>query len=144
MLDAFLKKRTGRKQGFTLIELMIVVAVMAIIATIALLSYNNYIIKSHRAAVQQFMQSIASREEQYYLDVRQYTTTVISGGLNLSIPSEVVGYYMVGVTLNGGPPPGYTITATPVGGSTQANDGILQLDNTGAKIPLSKWTSQSQ
>lgn len=139
-----LLKRTGKESGFTLIELMIVVTVIAIISAIALTSYNRYVIKSHRTAVQNFMLSIASREEQYFLNVLQYTATVGGGGLNLSTPSEVTGYYTTSVTLTPGPPPGYTITATPVAGSTQITDGTLTLDNTGAKTPLTKWTSQSQ
>jgi len=143
MLNALLK-RPGKESGFTLIELMTVVAVIGIIALIALTSYNNYIIKSHRAAVQNFMLNIASREEQYFLNVLQYTVTVGSGGLNLSTPNEVTGYYTTSVTLNAGPPPGYTITATPVAGSRQVADGILTLDNTGTKTPLTKWTSGSQ
>ena len=143
MQNAFLK-RAGKESGFTLIELMIVVTVIAIISAIALTSYNRYIIKSHRTAVQNFMLSIASREEQYFLNVLQYTATVGGGGLNLSTPNEVTGYYTASVTLNAGPPPGYTITAAPVAGSTQASDGTLTLDNTGAKTPLTKWTSQSQ
>ena len=136
-------KRAVRESGFTLVELMIVVTVIAIISAIALPFYRNYIIKSHRTAVQSFMLSIASREEQYFLDAQQYISTLGSGGLNLSTPNEVTGYYTVSVTLNAGPPPGYTITSAPVAGSTQASDGTLTLDNTGAKTPLTKWTSQS-
>ena len=143
MADAALK-RIGKEIGFTLIELMIVVAVIAIIATLALTSYNSYIIKSHRAAVQNFMLSIASREEQYFLNLLQYTAAIGIGGLNLSTPNEVTGYYTTSVTLNAGPPPGYTITATPVAGSTQTADGILTLDNIGNKTPFTKWTSGSQ
>jgi type IV pilus assembly protein PilE len=144
MQYTFLKKRAGWTGGFTLIELMIVVTVIAILAAVALPSYNNYVIKSHRTAVQQFLLNIASREEQYFLDARQYTTTIGSGGLNLTTPSEVTGYYNVSVTLAAGPPPGYTISAAPVTTSIQANDGTLTFDNTGAKTPLAKWTSQSQ
>ena len=143
MANAVLK-RTRKKSGFTLIELMTVVTVIAIIAAIALTSYTRYIIKSHRAAVQNFMLSIASREEQYFLNVLQYTAAIGSGGLNLFTPNEVAGYYTTSVTLNAGPPPGYTITATPVAGSTQVADGMLTLDNIGTKTPLTKWTSGSQ
>ena len=129
----------ARAAGFTLIEVMAVVVIMAILAAIAYPSYQAYIIRANRSAAQQFMLSIASREEQYVIDARAYTATIGAGGLNLTQPAETTARYTFAVTVSAGPPPGYTISATPIG--PQASDGPadLTLDNLGVKTPADKW-----
>ena len=121
--------------GFTLIELMVVVAIVGILASIAIPSYQSYVTKGNRAAAQQYMLKIASREEQYIQDARAYTDIT---GLGLTAPAETSGKYtFTAVTNNAATPPSYTITATAIGG--QVSDGDLTLDSTGAKTPAAKW-----
>ena len=120
-----------RPSGFTLIELMIVVAIVAILAAIAFPSYQDHLRKGRRGATQAFMMDLANREQQYLLDARVYAT----GGttltmLNVTVPSEVSSFYTVTVD-PGATPPSYTITATPIG--AQASDGVLTLDQAGNK-----------
>lgn len=131
------RARAARQGGFTLIELMITVVIIGILAAIAYPSYSNYVVRGNRSLAQQFMMSIANKQEQYLLDARAYTATIGTGGLNLTAPSELTGKYSFSVTLQSGPPPGYTITATAAG--AQLSDGDLTLTSAGVKSPADKW-----
>lgn len=123
--------------GFTLIELMVTVAVIGILAAIAYPSYRNSIVKSNRAAAQSYLMEIAQRQQQHLLDNRTYASTV--NDLNLSPPEKVAGLYTVTIDLVAGPPPGFTVTARPLPDKAQANDVTLTINNAGAKTPPGNW-----
>ena len=130
----------ARQRGFTLIELMIVVVVIGILASIAYPTFTQQIIKANRSAAQSFMLNIASRQERYLLDARGYTDTLGAGGLNLTIPPEVADSYTIELVAdNAATPPVYTIVALPVPGTRQTPDGMLSLDSFGTRIPAEKW-----
>jgi len=63
-----------RNSGFTLIELMMVLAVMAILVAVALPSYQRYQVRGIRSQGQQFLMDLAQAQEQFFLDQRQYAT----------------------------------------------------------------------
>jgi type IV pilus assembly protein PilE len=134
----------GRASGFTLIELMITVAVVAILAAIAFPSYALFMKKSRRADAEATLMDIAQREQQYLLDTRTYAPDVVT--LNTSVPADVSAYYAIQICQTtapcaapGGAPPTFAIIATPIAGSPQAGDYTLTLDNTGVKSPTSVW-----
>jgi type IV pilus assembly protein PilE len=125
-------------RGFTLIELMIVLAVIALIMAVAYPSYRDHVARGQRSQGQQFLSDFAQRQEQFLLDRRQYATTL--GTLGLSVP-EGIKYSVpaAGTTLGGvdntTTPPSYVICISPVAGSNlaQRSDGRLCINNTGQR-----------
>ena len=124
-----------RQNGFTLIELMITVVVMAILVAVAYPSYQQQIVRGARSAGQQFLLDIAQRQEQFLLDQRQYAAVLGTGGLSSSVPSELGTRYQAPVfnVPAGATPPSYTITLTPVAGGLMASDGPLIINNLGQR-----------
>lgn len=132
--------------GFTLIELLVAVTIIGILAALAYPSYQQHVIRTNRSEAQQFMLSVANREEQYLLNSRQYGTccapTVNPNELNLTVPSRLQQFYTVKAEYDMNvAPPYYIITATPQPGTIQANDNPLTLDSQGAKThgALTTW-----
>ena len=134
-----------RAPGFTLVELMIAVAVVAILTSIALPSYALYVKKSRRGETESALMDIAQREQQYLLDARAYAPDTAT--LNTTVPVDVSAYYTVQICRTpvlpcnppGGTPPAFAVIATPIAGTAQAGDYTLTLDNTGAKGPAGVW-----
>jgi len=132
-------------KGFTLIELMIVVAVVGILAAIAYPSYLQYTVRSHRSAAQAAMLDIANRQQQIFIAQRGYvaaadTAALANPPLNYALPADVASRYTAVVAVNNaGTPPTFTITFTPNAGTTQAADGALTIDQAGNKTPADKW-----
>jgi type IV pilus assembly protein PilE len=133
--------KAGKQSGFTLIELMITVAIVGILAAIAYPSYTQYVLRGHRAAAQSEMMDIANREQQFMLSNRSYADTTALEGSGYALPSEVAARYNYGVAAdNVATPPTFTITFTPTG--VQASDGELVLNSVGLKTrggDATKW-----
>ena len=129
-----------RARGFSLIELMIVLAIVAILATIAVPSYRQYVVKAQRKEAMAALQGLAQAMERRYAEKSTYadaasgevatgapaiypTTSPVDGGkatYSLSIVSPTSSSF-------------YALRATPIGGTSQANDGVIELDSTGAR-----------
>jgi len=125
--------RRGRVAGFTLIELMITVAIIAVLAAIGYPSYTRYIARANRSAAESFMLEVTSRQERYLLDARQYAADLAT--LGMTVPDTVSPNYTVSITNVTATPPGYVVQAAPIGGQAgnDANCGTLTIDGTGAK-----------
>lgn len=127
-------------KGFSLIELLTVVAIIGILAAIAVPNYTSYMKRGSRAAAQAFMMQISGKQAQYLLDARSYaigSDALGSTKLNLTLPTDVSLYYDVEVTDSTGgsvtSPPTFMVKSTPKSGTRQTDDGILILTHDGTK-----------
>ena len=130
-----------RHTGFTLIELMITVVVIAILASFAFPSYTRYMTRMHRAQAQSYLMQVAQREHQYFLDSREYASQATILALQ-PVPADVSEQYSVSV----GPdaptiPPSFLVSATPRAGALQAkyNEPTLSIAQDGTRTPPDLW-----
>lgn len=125
-------------RGFTLIELMIAVAVVAILAAIAYPAYTEHVVKSYRASAQSQMLDIANRQQQYFMANRTYASKTQLEASGYALDNELSSRYSYSITVGTSTVPNFTITFTAT--NRQASDGELTLDGTGRKLPAAKWT----
>lgn len=137
------QRHTG---GFTLIEVMIVVAIVGILAAIALPNYQSYVAKSHRAAARaqllqaaQYMQRFYAANDRYDADRGGANTvwSVIPAEL-LRSPAEGTQLYEIsntGASLSTANQSDFQLVMRPIAGAAMANDrcGGFSITQTGAK-----------
>ena len=133
----------GKQGGFTLIELMITTAIVAILAAVAYPSYTRYVIRSNRAAAKAQMLDIVNREQQFLLSNRGYGTLAALETSGYSLPSGLTGKYTPSIEVGSTTVPSFTVTFTAIG--NQASDGPLTYTSEGVKgcgagcDPSTKW-----
>ena len=124
---------SARARGFTLIEVIIAMAIVAILVAVALPTYRDHMRKSRRAEAQAYLMAVASRQQQFLLDTRGYAPNIATIGL--FAPANVAASYDVAVAAVVGPPPTFRLTATPKATTDQVHErcGTLAIDQTGTK-----------
>ncbi|WP_028928168.1 type IV pilin protein [Pseudoxanthomonas suwonensis] len=119
--------KVKQARGFTLIELMIVVAIIAILAAIAYPSYTNHVIKSRRVAGAACLTEAAQFMERYYTTKLTYDGASLP---TLSCMGDLEDHYLIEVDADGS---AYTVTAAPQGRQASDRCGTLSLDQKGTR-----------
>ncbi len=139
---------TGKRtHGFTLIELMIVVVVIAIVVSVAYPSYSESVRKSRRSDAKSALLEAANRQELFFSNFNTYTTVVVPAaspcagtacGLNFGSTSSPEGYYTISVSAANNT--SFLLTASRMAGTSQEEDkcGNFRLTNTGAQTITSE------
>lgn len=129
-----------RPHGFTLMELMITVAIVGILAAIAFPSFIDQIRKSRRSAAQSVLMEVAAKQHQLFLDMRSYAAAANAAALGnaplkVAVPTDVNSYYDldVAVTTPAGAPPTFTARAVPKGNQSSDKCGTMTMTETGTK-----------
>lgn len=139
----------ARQAGLTLVELMVVVAVMAIIATIAYPMYTAQVQKSRRADAKVALQTIAMAQERYYTVYGEYAAISVS---TLQVPTHIhsgnsdQGYYGLSVNLPGTGNQQFTASAVAASGGAQASDddcATFTIDQLGVKTDFDSGGAQN-
>jgi type IV pilus assembly protein PilE len=128
-----------RVNGFTLIEVLVVVAIVGILAAIAAPSYQSYMKDTRRSDAHTALARLAGLQERYYLQNNTYAPDI--GTLNPPAPGaqSEEGYYNMTLVGNAST---FTITATAAAGGPQANDAgctVIELTQANQKTPAECW-----
>jgi type IV pilus assembly protein PilE len=134
----------SRLAGFSLIELMVVVVIIAILASIAVPAYNNSVRKSRRTEAKTAIMDLAAREERYFATQNMYTSNASSLAYGSGTwPISTGNYYVISSVVSSAPtattPGTYVLQVTPAAGSPQLNDKscqTFQVDQTGTQSSL--------
>lgn len=131
--DAQTHKGQMRSRGFTLVELMIVTAVIAILAAIAYPSYMRYVLRAKRADAKQQLLQAAQWTERYLTANGQYppSTVALPAGLNQA-PSSGTANYTISYAARTATT--YTLRAVPQGASAADECGTLTVNQQGVKL----------
>ncbi|MFP2768800.1 type IV pilin protein [Oceanisphaera sp. KMM 10153] len=125
-----------KSTGFTLVELMIVVAIVAILATVAYPSFHSYLLKSKRIEAIQSLYNMQLKQEDWRISHPGYT----SSAANLISPTSNA-HYNYSATVSGS---SYTVTATAQGSQLNDKEGSvscspLTLSRNNSKTPTACW-----
>lgn len=116
-------------QGFTLIELMIVVVVIGILAAIALPSYQSYVERSKRGAAQAALMEAAQIMERHFTSNNSY--------LNADISNVSADRYSISLSIHKAS--AFTVKAVPSGSQSGDSCGTMTVTHTGQRTPPSCW-----
>ena len=135
-----------RQRGFTLVELMIVVVIVAILSVVAFPSYVESMRKSRRADAKTALLDLAARQERYFTTHNAYTDRPDhlgygAGAFPLEVRSGSAAYYRLQVEVASGSS-GWTATAEPTGAQSADGCGSYTIDHlgiqgvTGGRLPV--------
>lgn len=126
-----------KNNGFTLVELMVVVAIVALLASIVLPGYQRFVREARRADAQSELERMRLAQERFRANSATY-------GSITDIPAQPSGYYTF--TMPTATASSYTVRAAAISGTSQAKDkesgtdcSPLTIDQSGVKGPAACW-----
>lgn len=132
--------KASSMRGFTLIELMVAVAILGIIASIAVPSYFEHVKRTARTEAITSLLDAANKQEQYYVDNRQYTNSLTDLGVTSSTEN---GFYQIAVEVNNAEGT-FEFTATPKSGPPKQDEECTELSIDDAGVKGAKGTADSK
>tara|TARA_R110002110_G_scaffold245617_1_gene461955 strand:- start:14459 stop:14878 length:420 start_codon:yes stop_codon:yes gene_type:complete len=136
MLTKSIRRAQG---GVTLIELMVVIAIVAILVGVALPAYQNQVLRGHRTAAKTEMLDIANRQQQFLLSDRAYASKAELVASGYTLPADVAARYSWDISVDNTGVPTFTISFTPQGAQVEDGAAALTLDSEGVRAPADKW-----
>jgi type IV pilus assembly protein PilE len=131
-----------RQQGFSLIELMIVVVIISILAAVAIPSYRRYVVRSHRVDAQRALTELAARQERYLYSNNAYATSLPAIGGSSAMAGS---YYVVTLDPAAASSAGTTFKAIASATGSQRQDDkqcqTLSLDQAGRQESTGSTTN---
>ena len=129
-------------KGYNLIELTMVVAIIAILISIAFPNYQQYMISSRRSEGMTNLLTLMQLQESFFIENRTYTTNLTDLGVNTNIDGSfdtenafyrITASQCTGMALNRC----IILTAAPMG--VQTGDNTLTLNSLGERTPINIW-----
>ena len=118
-----------KAQGFTLIELMITVVVIAILAMVAIPAYNDSVTKGRRSDAKATLTDIAAKQEQFFMDNKTYTSDLSKIGYNASSGADSKDdYYKITVTAASAT--AFSVKAVPVNDDPKCGTYVINEQGT--------------
>lgn len=124
-------------RGFTLTELMIVVALIGILAAFAYPAYQNYVREARRADGHSALSRIAAQQERYFSDNNSYVADLTALGYPSATPLSPDGHYQITAVVGAGT---YSLSAAAQGPQADDTDcDPMTLNQLGQKAPAACW-----
>lgn len=132
--------RMKSSRAFTLIELLIVVAIIGVLAAIAIPSYTNYMIRARRADAKTALEQLRAAQEMRRSEKGSFSTSLAELQTTYGVPTVAgpPGTPDYAILLNSATATGFLARANPTS-SRQITDGSLFIDSNGTKTPPEKW-----
>lgn len=125
----------SRQSAFTMVELLFVMAIIAILLGVAIPIYRDYVVRAERAEGKNFLLRVQAAQERFYTNNSAYSNSMVgsgAAGLGFTSVEAPGGKFSVAIALTNGNQ-GYTMTLTPANGHADPDCTSLVVDNLGNK-----------